>query len=122
MTNTVATDLSSAPVVNRSISGWCLFMALVWACLWMPCRTEGQIEVDAYITNFAASDVSVIDTTNSAPIAAVSLGTGTQPFGAAVTPDGRFALHIQLWNRHGLGDRHGDQHGGWRTHPSGNLP
>ncbi|MBK8211563.1 MAG: YncE family protein, partial [Rhodospirillales bacterium] len=47
----------------------------------------------AYVTNFDAFLVSVIDTSSYVPVAAISL-RGLMPFRVAITPDGRFAYVI----------------------------
>jgi autotransporter-associated beta strand protein/YVTN family beta-propeller protein len=64
---------------------------MIWACLSVPRNGEGQVEVDAYITNFGASDVSVINTATNTVIAS-PIPVQNFPAGVAITPDGRFAL------------------------------
>jgi autotransporter-associated beta strand protein/YVTN family beta-propeller protein len=64
---------------------------MIWACVWLPRTCRGQIEVDAYISNFGGSDVSVINTTSNNTVIGSPIPVGDFPTGVAITPDGRFA-------------------------------
>ena len=83
-------EASGGRVSNRSICLSCIFMAIVWAGVWVPRTCEGQIEVDAFISNFGENDVSVINTTSNTVIGS-PIPVGNFPTGVAITPDGRFA-------------------------------
>ena len=76
----------------------------------------------AYVANDADSTVSVIDTATNTVVATIAVGS--RPSGVAVTPDGKHAYvanGIFLARRHGLGDRHGHQHGGGGHGPGGEF-
>ena len=70
---------------------WLFMLSLATSlCALRPC--EGQIQVDAYISNRDSNSVSVIDTlTNTVKN---ELPTGTAPIGVSVTPDGRFVYVV----------------------------
>jgi outer membrane autotransporter protein len=67
-----------------------LFATGLVACFWAARTSQGQIEVDAYITNQTSNNVSIINTTSGA-ISTLNLAPNFGPIGATVTPDGRFA-------------------------------
>ncbi|MBV8969248.1 MAG: autotransporter domain-containing protein [Verrucomicrobia bacterium] len=66
-----------------------LLAAVAGTCIWASRPCDGQIEVDAYISNGNSNTVSVIDTETNTVIG--SLAVGSAPAGVAVTPDGRYA-------------------------------
>ena len=68
-----------------------LFAVGIVACFWAARPCNGQIEVEAYITNFGSNNVSVIDTSSATVVSTISLAPELGPVGVAVTPDGRFA-------------------------------
>jgi YVTN family beta-propeller protein len=60
-----------------------LAFALSLACLFAPGLARAQ---GAYVTNFGANTVSVIDTVTNTVVATIPVGTN--PHGVAVSPDG----------------------------------
>jgi YVTN family beta-propeller protein/autotransporter-associated beta strand protein len=66
-----------------------LFTAVVVAGLGVAATCEAQIEANAYISNNGSNTVSVINTETQALVGS-AIPVGTQPFGSAATPDGRF--------------------------------
>jgi YVTN family beta-propeller protein len=68
-------------------------LVLTWATgLWALRPCEGQIRVDAYISNRDSNTVSIIDTLTNTVTA--TLPTGNLPIGVSVTPDGRFVYVV----------------------------
>ena len=77
---------------RRSKRAVFLLAACVHACFWAVPICDAQIEVNAYISNNTPTgvpgSVTVIDTNTQTPLPAISVGT--EPFGVATSPDGRF--------------------------------
>jgi YVTN family beta-propeller protein len=71
------------------LSVW-LLAAVAGKCIWGSRPCDGQIEVDAYISNTNSNSVSVIDTETNTVFGS-SLAVGSQPAAVAVTPDGKYA-------------------------------
>jgi YVTN family beta-propeller protein len=70
--------------IGRRVSGLLAIAAFVAVCLLTSARALAQ---NAYITNSGDNTVSVIDTTSNTVTA--TIGVGINPFGVAVTRDGR---------------------------------
>jgi YVTN family beta-propeller protein/autotransporter-associated beta strand protein len=67
-----------------------LFAAVVVGCFWAASPCDAQIEANAYISSNGSNNVSVIDTETNTLVGS-AIPVGTNPFGVATTPDGRFA-------------------------------
>jgi YVTN family beta-propeller protein len=68
-----------------------LFAMAIVACFWAARISQGQIEVDAFVTNLGSNDVSVINLSSGTTNTIALSPTAGGPVGVAVTPDGRFA-------------------------------
>jgi outer membrane autotransporter protein len=66
-----------------------LLTTIIVACLCVAATCEAGIEANAYITNNGSANLSVINTETQTVVGPV-IPVGTEPFGAAATPDGRF--------------------------------
>jgi YVTN family beta-propeller protein/autotransporter-associated beta strand protein len=85
-------DSKSATIQRQAGCHWKrasgVFTAVVVACLCVAATCDAQIEANAYISNNGSNTVSVINTETQAIVG--SIPVGTEPFGSAATPDGRF--------------------------------
>jgi outer membrane autotransporter protein len=68
-----------------------LFALGIVACFWAARPCVGQIQNDAYISNFGSNNVTVLDTFSATLVSTIPLTPDLGPVGVAVTPDGRFA-------------------------------
>jgi YVTN family beta-propeller protein len=66
-----------------------LLAAVFGACHWASTPCYGQIDVNAYISNFNSDNVSVIDTVTNTLVGS-PIAVGSEPNGLTVTPDGQF--------------------------------